>query len=199
MNESIEIFSIVNSVLNSKTYILHKDGCDKAWLVDIGDIEPVLDFVQRNNLVVKGVFLTHGHFDHFYGLQALVERFPESKVYATAYTKQAIGSEELNLSTKCEKPITYKRNNVLVVHEGDVFDLFEGEPFLQIYETPGHNPGCMAMIVGDCIFTGDAFIPGLGVKDFVPYADKEQAKRSMERVLKLAQEKKIYAGHQVIV
>lgn len=193
----MEILSIVNSVSNSKTYLLHKIGFDKAWLVDIGDIEPVLDFVQKNNLIVEGIFLTHGHFDHFYGLQSLVKHFPKSKVYATAYTKQAIGSEELNLSTKCKKPITYKGDNVLEVHEGDEFYLFEGEPSLHIYEVPGHNPGCMAMIVGDYIFTGDAFIPGLGVKDFVPYANKELAKQSMERLIKLAEGKRIYAGHKV--
>jgi glyoxylase-like metal-dependent hydrolase (beta-lactamase superfamily II) len=55
----------------------------------------------------------------------------------------------------------------------------------------------MAMIVGDNIFTGDAYIPGLGVKDFVPYADKEQAKQSMERILQLAEGKTIFAGHKV--
>lgn len=193
----LEVFSIVNSILSSKTYILYKKGYNKAWLVDMGDVEPVLAFLQKNNLTVEGVFLTHGHFDHFYGLQSLVIDYPNCKVYATTYTKQAIASEELNLSTKCEKPIIYKSEGVFVVHEGEEFVLFKDEPPLQIYEAPGHNPGCMAMVVGDLIFTGDAYIPGLGVKDFVPYANKEQAKQSMERILKLAEGKTVYAGHLV--
>lgn len=193
----LDIYTVVNSVSDSKTYVLYKKGCKRAWLIDIGDIDPVLSFLQVNKFVVEGVFLTHGHFDHFYGLQSLVEQFPHSNVYATSYTKQAIASAELNLSTKSEKPIMYNGNNIVVVHEGDTFMLFEGEPSLQIYETPGHNPGCMTMVVGDNIFTGDAYIPGLGVKDFVPYADKEQAKKSMERILKLAVGKTIFAGHQV--
>lgn len=193
----LELFSVVNSVSNSKTYILYCKGCDKAWLVDIGDIEPVFLFLDEKQLSVAGVFLTHGHYDHFYGLQSLIERFPNCKVYATAYTKRVIASEELNLSCKLEKPIKYEGNNVVEVHEGDEFVLFESEPPLQIYEVPGHNPGCMAMILGDYIFTGDAYIPGLGVKDFVPYANKEQAKLSMERILNLTEGKTVFAGHKI--
>lgn len=193
----MEIYSIVNTVSNSKTYILYKKGCDKAWLVDIGDIEPVIRFLTDNKLSVVGVFLTHGHFDHFYGLQALVEHYPDCKVFATAYSNKAVASEDLNLSFKLEKPITYQSDNVNIVIEGDEFALFDGEPLLHIYEVPGHNPGCMAMIVDDYIFTGDAYIPGLGVKDFVPYADKELAKQSMERLLKLAEGKRVFAGHHI--
>lgn len=194
----LEVFEIVNSVSNSKTYVLYAKGFDKAWLIDMGDLEPVLLFLRERNLTVAGVFLTHGHFDHFYGLQSLVEHYPDCKVYATAYTKQAITSEKLNLSTKCEKPIRYEGDNIFVVQEGVEIVLFEGEPPIHIYEVPGHDPGCMAMIVGDYIFTGDAYIPNLGVKDFVPYANKEQAKQSMERILKLAEGKTVFAGHYVI-
>ena len=193
----MEIYAIVNSTLNSKTYILYEKGCVGCWLVDIGDIEPVVQFLKNHSLTVKGVFLTHGHYDHFYGLQDLIAYFPDCKVYATAYTKQAITSEDLNLSCKLVKPIKYEGENVVSVSEGEEFVLFDGEPPLLIYEVPGHNPGCMAMTVGDNIFTGDAYIPGIGVKDFVPYADKEQAKISLERIMKLAEGRKIYAGHQV--
>lgn len=193
----VEVFGIVNSVSNSKTYILHTKGCNKVWLIDIGDVEPVFQFLEDRKLAVAGVFLTHGHFDHFYGLQALEKRFPSCNVYTTSYTKQAIASEELNLSVKCERAIKYEGENVNVVCEGDEFILFEGEPPLHIYETPGHNPGCMAMEIGSYIFTGDAYIPGLGVKDFVPYANKEQAKQSMERILTLAEGKTIFAGHHL--
>ena len=193
----IEVFGIVNSVSNSKTYILHSKGFDKVWLIDIGDIEPVFQFIEEKKLTIDGVFLTHGHFDHFYGLQSLVDHFPDCKVYATSYTKQAMASEDLNLSVKCERPIKYEGENVTVVCEGDEFILFEGEPPLHICETPGHNPGCMVMVIGSYIFTGDAYIPGLGVKDFVPYANKEQARQSMERIIKLAECKTVFAGHKV--
>lgn len=193
----IEVYSVVNTVLSSKCYIVYKRGCERAWLVDMGDIEPVVKFFDDHNLSVAGVFLTHGHYDHFYGLQSLMGLYPVCKVYSTAYTKQVIASKDMNLSCKLEKPIKYEGENVVSVSEGDEYMLFEGEPPLHIYEVPGHNPGCMAMIVGDYIFTGDAYIPGLGVKDFVPFADKEQAKQSMERIIKLSEGKTIFAGHQV--
>lgn len=193
----IEVYSVVNTILNSYSHILYKKECGCSWLIDIGDTEPVLSILQENKLEVAGVFLTHGHFDHFYGLEALVEHYPDCKEFVTAYTKLALASAELNLSTKCEKPITYHGGNVVIVKEGDEISLFEVEPPLQIYEVPGHNPGCMAMVVGDYIFTGDAYIPGLGIKDFVPYADKELANKSMERLIKLAEGKTIFAGHKI--
>ena len=86
----ISVYDITNSIFTSKTYILYKEGLEKAWLVDIGDIEPVIEFLNLHDLSVMGVFLTHGHFDHIYGLSSLVEAFPDCKVYTTEYTKQAI-------------------------------------------------------------------------------------------------------------
>lgn len=37
----LKVDYITNSVFNSRTYIL-SDGSDKAWLVDCGDVEPML-------------------------------------------------------------------------------------------------------------------------------------------------------------
>ena len=73
----IQIKEIVNSIFTSKTYILFCEGEDKAWLVDIGDIEPVVAFLQEKKLMVEGVFLTHGHFDHIYGLPSLLEHYSQ--------------------------------------------------------------------------------------------------------------------------
>jgi glyoxylase-like metal-dependent hydrolase (beta-lactamase superfamily II) len=65
------------------------------------------------------------------------------------------------------------------------------------YETPGHNPGCLTMVMGDKIFTGDAYIPGVGANTRLPRADKELAKISLERILKLAEGRKILPGHKI--
>ena len=193
----IQIHDITNSIFTSKTYILCKEGENKAWLVDIGDVEPVVSFLRERNLTVAGVFLTHAHFDHIYGVKSLMDYFPNSKIYATAYAKEGLASDKLNLSRYHETPITYYGNNVVEVKEGDSLALFENEPSMLFYETPGHNPGCLTMVLGDIIFTGDAYIPGIGANIQPPKANKEQAMQSMERILKLAEGKTILSGHYV--
>ncbi|MBO6256208.1 MAG: MBL fold metallo-hydrolase, partial [Bacteroidaceae bacterium] len=76
----ISVHDITNSIFTSKTYILFKEEEKKAWLVDIGDIEPVLEFLHQNSLSVEGVFLTHGHFDHILGVNGFLKNHPEAKV-----------------------------------------------------------------------------------------------------------------------
>lgn len=193
----INIHDITNTIFTSKTYILSKEGEDKAWLVDIGDVEPVLEYLNEKKLTVEGVFFTHAHFDHIYGIVSLMEAFPDCKVYVTEYAKEGLASEKLNMSKYHEAPLSYKGDNVIVMHEGDRMKLFEGEPEMEFYETPGHNPGCLTMVIGDIIFTGDAYIPGIGVNTIPPKSNKEQAKESLERILKLAKGKKILSGHFV--
>lgn len=193
----IEIHDITNTIFTSKTYILSKQGCDKAWLVDIGDVEPVLEYLNEKKLTVDGVFLTHAHFDHIYGLEALVEHFSSSKVYVTGYAKEALASDKLNMSRYHGDRINYDKENVVVVHEGESMTLYEDEPQMVFYETPGHNPGCLTMVMGDLIFTGDAYIPGVGANTRLPRANKEQAKQSLDRILKLAEGKIVYSGHQL--
>lgn len=193
----LQIKEIVNSIFTSKTYILFKEKEKEAWLVDIGDIEPVMSFLEKEGLYVKGVLLTHAHFDHIYGLPELVKLYPNCNVYVTEYAKEALASDKLNMSRYHDTPMKYNGDNVIVVHEGDEMALFEGEPKMMFLETPGHNPGCLTMMIGDYIFTGDSYIPGIGVTCQVPHANKEQAKQSMERILRLAEGKKIFSGHQV--
>lgn len=193
----LQIKEIVNSIFTSKTYILFKEKEKEVWLVDIGDIEPVMTFLEKEGLYVKGVLLTHAHFDHIYGLPELVKIYPNCNVYVTEYAKEALASDKLNMSRYHDTPMKYNGDNVIVVHEGDEMVLFEGEPKLEFFETPGHNPGCLTMVMGNMIFTGDSYIPGIGVTCQVPHANKEQAKQSMERILRLAEGKNILSGHQV--
>ena len=74
--------------------------------------------------------------------------------------------------------------------------MFKDEPEVEFYETPGHNPGCLTMVMGDVIFTGDAYIPGVGANTKLPKADKELAKHSLERIFKLAEGRRILSGHK---
>lgn len=191
---SVEFFT--NRVFNSRTYILTKPGCDKAWLVDCGDTDRVLELIEGKT--VEGVLLTHTHSDHFYGLEALIEHFPDVKVYTNAFGEEALHSPKLNLSSyhseypeiSIESP-----KNVQILSEGDQLEVL-GEP-VQIYETPGHDPSCLIYIIGDKAFTGDSYIPGIKVFTGFPHSKKAQAAASVERILQLVRECVIMPGHSI--
>lgn len=193
----IQIKEIVNSIFTSKTYILFCEGKNNAWLVDVGDVEPIVEFLKEKSLTVEGVLITHGHFDHIYGLPELVKHYSRCKVYVTEYAKEGLASDKLNMSRYHESPIVYEGENIVVVHEGESMRLFDDESNMQFFETPGHNPGCLTMVIGDKIFTGDAYIPGVGANTQLPHANKEQAQQSMKRIVKLAEGKTILSGHKV--
>jgi len=67
----------------------------------------------------------------------------------------------------------------------------------KVYHTPGHNPSCLTYEIGDYLFTGDAYIPGVKVVTTLKGGDKAKAAESVERILRLAEGKTVCAGHEV--
>ena len=59
----IDVHTIINSILNSCTYILFNDSED-VYLIDCGETEPILNYLRNNKKVIKGIFLSHCHYDH---------------------------------------------------------------------------------------------------------------------------------------
>lgn len=188
--EQIKIHQIVNSVFTSNTFVL-MDKRNNAYLVDIGDFEPILQLGVKE---IKGVFLTHAHYDHIYGLRELLERFPNCPIYTSEWGVEALASDKLNFSRYHGDPLIIKCENVKVLSEEDRIELFDNIT-LDVFETPGHNRSCLTFKVGNSIFTGDAYIPGIKVVTTLPNANKMDAEASKERIAAMAQGLDLYPGH----
>lgn len=91
-----------------------------------------------------------------------------------------------------DSPVKVDCSNVMVVKEGDRVCDFD------VYETPGHNPSSLCYANSEVIFTGDAYIPGCKVVTNLPHCDKTLAQSSVERILKLAEGKSVFPGHEGI-
>ena len=194
----LQVTHVVNSVFTSRTYILTFSGSNRCWLVDCGDVEPVTDRVSAitgGSYQVCGVLLTHAHYDHIYGLPGLTELFPQIKVYTNGFGKKALANERINMSRYHEDPINYESDNVIACEEDDVIDLFEGVQ-AKVHYTPGHNPSCLTFEIGNYLFTGDAYIPGVAVVTNLPGGDKPLAAQSLARIQALAQGKTLCPGHE---
>jgi glyoxylase-like metal-dependent hydrolase (beta-lactamase superfamily II) len=61
-----------------------------AVLVDamttVAEAEALADWVALHNRNLETIYITHGHFDHVYGLSVLLDRFPGARAIATRKT-----------------------------------------------------------------------------------------------------------------
>lgn len=200
---------IVNSVFSSRTYALSTEGSSDVWLVDCGDWEKIgfdddvdhdANVDEDDDWRVVGVLLTHAHSDHIYGLNKLVERFPDVRIVTNAYGVKALHDPRLNISayhSEYEDFILNSSTKVEVVQEGSTLDVLGQE--VCVYETSGHDPSCLCFEVDGRLFTGDAHIPGVKLFTGFPKSDKKMAAASEQRILALVKERRleVCAGHEV--
>jgi hydroxyacylglutathione hydrolase len=134
--------TLISSLVDNYTPILVDTRAREAVIVDPSESQPVLDFMRRENLSAKCIFLTHHHVDHIAGVSDITERFAGCDV---------IGFKDDQYRLP---PLTR------AVRGGDLVSML-GRCF-EIWSTPGHTSGHIIYVchelklafVGDVIFGG---------------------------------------------
>ena len=76
-----------------------------AVLVDamttVAEAEALADWVALHNRNLETIYITHAHFDHFYGLSILLDHFPGARAIATPKTVKAM--QQIYLSPPVER------------------------------------------------------------------------------------------------
>lgn len=189
----VQVKKIVGKLLSSNMYILFEDGVSDCWLIDIGDFSAI-EKELANGWNVKGVFLTHSHFDHMAGINGLCKMFPDCKVYTSEYGRGALYSDKKNFSLYHEQSVVYEGENIEILRDGDIVKLFD-EIDLYVTATPGHCPSCLTYYTDEYVFTGDAYIPDVPVVTKLPKGSRAQSAASIEKIQELTKTRIILAGH----
>lgn len=198
--EQILVDFITNSIFSSRTYWFTEKDSNLFWLVDCGDLDLVIRQLP-GNAKIRGVLLTHVHFDHIYGLNQLIGKFPECKVYTNNFGQKSLTDPKRNFSryhTDVDDFVFEHPESVVVVGEGEKIELFEGV-FADVYYTPGHDESCLCYEIGENMFTGDAYIPGVKTVTTFPHSSKKKALESDLRISSLVRGMRVWPGHTVFV
>lgn len=195
----IKIFSC--GLLETNTYVVWEKGSLECIIIDCGvDPQVILPFISENNLSVKYVVLTHGHFDHAHYVEEYERVFKGAKIVCHEEERLVLFDPEANLSPYIGASRAYGCNYTYV-KEGDFLTLGEksGEECMnfEVLHTPGHTPGgiCLYDAKHKIMFTGDTlFKRSYGRTDF-KYGDMQALYESLRRLYRMDKDVTFYPGH----
>ena len=171
--------------IETNCYIVTDEDTRKCAVIDPGDeSNTILDYLESNKLTAEVIFLTHGHFDHYMALPAVVEA-----TGAPVFISKKDVNEE---GEKNPHKIEYTGDAISNYAEGDVMTV-SGLNFVVI-ETPGHSPGSVTLMCENALFTGDTlFRDSCGRTDLG--GSMETLLVSLKRLADFEGDYEVYPGH----
>lgn len=191
----INICRLVLGVMRTNTYIVY-DEEGEAFIADPADSADIIRMkVTELGVRVRGILLTHGHFDHIGAVKELRTLYGV-KVYAHEREKEILGSSYDNLSELFMDGFTAAAD--IYVTDGQELSL--AGCTIKVIHTPGHTAGSVCYIVSrageSVLLSGDTMFAGsFGRYDFPTGSYAELMRSIKEKLLVLEDGLQVYPGH----
>lgn len=200
----IKIGRMVLGAYQTNCYFLYREDEKDVIVVDPGDQGANLyNALRRNGFVVRAILLTHGHFDHIWGLNALkdaacaaaeTEGRDPVLVYACEDERALLKSAELNVSQQAGRPCRVSAD--VYVKDGQTLEL--AGISLRVIATPGHTQGscCYYAEEAGILVAGDTlFQESVGRSDFPTGSSSTLIRSVQDKLFALPDETRVYPGH----
>ncbi|MDW3649870.1 MAG: MBL fold metallo-hydrolase [Bacteroidia bacterium] len=142
--------------LKTNSYVLH-DNDKRSFIIDPASAyELIINFVRKNDLNVKGIIATHGHFDHV-GQSSKLKEVLNSPFFLHEKDEELLehlpfylGLIEKDLEAQIPLIDFYPIKNSVHLNNQQI----------KIIYTPGHTLGSICIRIGNILFTGDTIFKG---------------------------------------
>lgn len=170
------------------------DQKKEAIVIDPGDEASVIfDVIEKNNLDVKLVLITHAHWDHI-GAVAEIAKKTGAKIAAHPLDIPALNKPDKNLASLLGESLNAQIKVDIELEDGQIIKV--GDQNMQIMHTPGHSRGSVSVLIDDSLFTGDLiFYRSIGRTDFEGGSLSALKHSVNEKVFKCDDSVIIYPGH----
>lgn len=193
---NFKLIELTVGMVMTNCYIGYHDDTREAFIVDPGDdARRISREVREQKLDVKGILLTHGHFDHIMAVPELKAEF-DVPVYAYEAEAALLKDTQMNLSAPwVGRALSLSADRLLA--DGEKFELAGFE--IQAIHTPGHTAGGVSYYLEEehVLFSGDTLFRGSYGRVDLPTASGADIARSInEKLLPLPEETVVYPGHE---
>ena len=166
---------IIPCLQDNYSYLVIDKKNNTACVVDPSEADPIIKYLESNNIKLKFILNTHHHYDHVGGNEKLKKRYGASVVGYKGDRKRIPG---IDILVNDQETWIHKNFEAKIIH------------------IPGHTLGhiCFYFFKDDLIFTGDTlFSLGCGRLFEGTY---NQMFDSLMKIKELPKNTKIYCGHE---
>jgi glyoxylase-like metal-dependent hydrolase (beta-lactamase superfamily II) len=151
----------------------------------------MLRYLEKHQLHLRYILLTHGHFDHIWGVDQL-QKATGCKVVCHAADEELLKNPSLASSSfgalscpSCHADLLVQDKDTLTV----------GEMRFTFLHTPGHSKGSMVILTDSGLFTGDTLFAGSIGRTDLYGGDMTALNESLRKLDALAFDGAVYPGH----
>lgn len=191
----INIYHNILGQVQTNCYLIVNEEDKQCLIVDPADeYKKIVMMIERTGCVPKGIFLTHGHFDHILAADELRNAYG-IKIYASEDEKAILDSPDMNLSSLMGRtPVALKAD----VYLRDGEELEAAGIKIRAIHTPGHTKGSMCYYIESAkvLMSGDTlFSESVGRTDFPTGSMSEIVNSIKNKLFELPDETRVYPGH----
>ena len=182
--------------LQNNTILIYDLSNSEAAVIDPAmNCGLLLDTIVANNLHIKYILMTHGHFDHFGGLSQLLEKFP-GKIDICLHKDDFLLWKSKGNANEFGFDLATPPDPSILVEDRQILKL--GEEEIEVRYTPGHTPGHVVYYskTAQTVFCGDLiFDHGVGRTDLAGGDFNRLARSIHEQIFPLPDETRLICGH----
>lgn len=190
----LKIGRLMLGICQTNCYFVYREGMNEVIFFDPADKgDYIYETLKEKGFQVRGILLTHAHFDHIWGVNRLKE-LSGAPLYA--YEEERVLCEDAvkNVSDQVGRPCTVKPDRYLKDQE----EITIAEMTCRVIATPGHTIGscCYYFEEEGILIAGDTlFQESVGRTDLATGSMGDLTRSVKERLFLLPDETKVYPGH----
>ncbi len=158
----LKIERFVNELMTSNCYVVYDEDTKRCLVIDPGSekSQREIEFIEKNNLTLDYIIITHEHTDHNWGVNALREHFKNCMLLC---------------SEECSKHVKKANSAYFLLYYDDPnyrYEIAPADKFVSDSEcmvwsghqikfilSPGHSYGSVCIDIDGSLFTGDTIMP----------------------------------------
>ncbi len=176
---------------NANTYLVIQNH--EALIIDPANDEKILKKYIGTNKVL-GILLTHGHYDHFKSLEAILKDY-NVPCYLHKKAKDKIFDLNKSYALSFGKSQIPKISNDVFRFVNDLEEIKLGSFSIKVLYTPGHTDCSVCYLIDEVMFSGDTLFKNTVGRSDLLTGNILKLKASIERLKKLSIDYQVYPGH----